>query len=377
MDMNDDHVIEIRSVSHASSPGSLNVFNRSQQEDRSSVVVNAPASQLPGLSSIMRGNGHEQLQGNPLNSGFWISVELVVITCQVIAATVVLSLSRHEHPRAPLFAWIVGYASGCIASIPRLYWRYWHGDQVIVQDSSQARQSSPRNNLPIITPSFLSLSAARASELEDRPSTITTSQGNPTMEAPNPRVKAFMDYFKISLDCFSAAWFIIGNVWVFGSHSSLSDAPNLYRLCLVFLSFSYFGYAIPFVIGITVCFCFPCIISFIGLREEESTLNRGATMESINSLPIYKFKTKKCKKNTSNGKEGGVIAAGTDKERSITAEDAVCCICLAKYGHNEELRELPCSHLFHKECIDKWLKMNALCPLCKSPVGETVSDPDF
>ena len=47
----------------------------------------------------------------------------------------------------------------------------------------------------------------------------------------------------------------------------------------------------------------------------------------------------------------------------------VCCICLAKYAHNDELRELPCAHCFHKDCVDKWLKINALCPLCKSEIA--------
>ena len=50
----------------------------------------------------------------------------------------------------------------------------------------------------------------------------------------------------------------------------------------------------------------------------------------------------------------------------------VCCICLAKYANNDDLRELPCSHFFHKECVDKWLKINALCPLCKGEVGESI-----
>lgn len=50
----------------------------------------------------------------------------------------------------------------------------------------------------------------------------------------------------------------------------------------------------------------------------------------------------------------------------------VCCICLSKYVHNDELRELPCSHFFHKECVDKWLNINATCPLCKAEVGETI-----
>ncbi|CAN1148233.1 E3 ubiquitin-protein ligase At1g12760 [Linum perenne] len=49
----------------------------------------------------------------------------------------------------------------------------------------------------------------------------------------------------------------------------------------------------------------------------------------------------------------------------ISGEDAVCYICLKKYEDEEELKELPCGHVFHVECLDKWLKKNASCPLCK------------
>ncbi|MFS7928805.1 putative transcription factor C2H2 family [Helianthus anomalus] len=180
----------------------------------------------------------------------------------------------------------------------------------------------------------------------------------------------------MGLDCFFAVWFVVGNVWIFGSHSSFSDAPNLYRLCIVFLTLSCLGYAMPFILCATVCCCLPCIISVMGFREEQ-THNRGATTESINSLPTYKFKVKKSKhtndkKTDFNAGEGGVVAAGTEKEHVISGEDAVCCICLAKYVNNDELRELHCSHFFHKSCVDKWLKLNASCPLCKSQVGESV-----
>ncbi|KAF6171164.1 hypothetical protein GIB67_035121 [Kingdonia uniflora] len=108
---------------------------------------------------------------------------------------------------------------------------------------------------------------------------------------------------------------------------------------------------------------------------------KGATPESISALPTYKFKLKKNddgegRKTNLEGAtcEGGgvVVGVGIEKERTIVGEDAACCICLAKYADNDELRELPCTHFFHMECVDKWLKINALCPLCKYEVGDWV-----
>jgi hypothetical protein len=37
----------------------------------------------------------------------------------------------------------------------------------------------------------------------------------------------------MALDCFFAVWFVVGNVWIFGGHSSAEEAPNLYRYCHV------------------------------------------------------------------------------------------------------------------------------------------------
>jgi len=94
----------------------------------------------------------------------------------------------------------------------------------------------------------------------------------------------------------------------------------------VFLAFSCIGYAMPFILCSTICCCLPCIISILGVREDMSQ-NRGATSESINALPTYKFKMKKNKKNgEGNSTEGGVVAAGTEKERVISGEDAVSTI---------------------------------------------------
>lgn len=43
----------------------------------------------------------------------------------------------------------------------------------------------------------------------------------------------------MALDCFFAVWFVVGNVWIFGGHSSAADAPNLYRyFAMVYISFT-------------------------------------------------------------------------------------------------------------------------------------------
>lgn len=77
-------------------------------------------------------------QRSPLNSGYWICTEFVMIMSQIIAAIVVLCLSRDERPEAPLFTWVIGYASGCVATLPMLFWRFYNRNQ----DSSQPRQTS-------------------------------------------------------------------------------------------------------------------------------------------------------------------------------------------------------------------------------------------
>jgi hypothetical protein len=38
-----------------------------------------------------------------------------------------------------------------------------------------------------------------------------------------------------------------------------------------------------------------------------------------------------------------------------------CCrICLSEYANGENVKTLPCVHSYHKNCIDKWLKVSLL-----------------
>lgn len=145
-------------------------------------------------------------------------------------------------------------------------------------------------------------------------------------------------------------------------------------MCVVLLSISCIAYAMPFILCTTICCCLPCIVALLGYREE-SHQNRGASPEVIATLPTYNFISNNVNDMNNDKNElenkGGIVAQGTRNERLVSGDDSLCSICLGKYRDKVELRELPCSHHFHVECVDIWLKINASCPLCKYDLSST------
>lgn len=45
-----------------------------------------------------------------------------------------------------------------------------------------------------------------------------------------------------------------------------------------------------------------------------------------------------------------------------------CTICLVNFEGNIEIRTLGCKHLFHTNCVDRWLRSNKQCPMCRLQV---------
>ncbi|XP_054782995.1 E3 ubiquitin-protein ligase At4g11680-like isoform X3 [Prosopis cineraria] len=148
-----------------------------------------------------------------------------------------------------------------------------------------------------------------------------------------------------------------------------------YRLCITFLAIDIVIVLICVVVaclvGIAVCCCLPCILAFLSVVADKQ---EGATKEEINQLPKYKFRRADGHKLDVDGDDAqassckGIMTecdSDTPAEHVLSTEDAECCICLCPYEDGAELRELPCSHHFHTDCIDKWLHINANCPLCK------------
>lgn len=46
-----------------------------------------------------------------------------------------------------------------------------------------------------------------------------------------------------------------------------------------------------------------------------------------------------------------------------------CLICLVKFLETDNIRYMPCLHLFHSNCIYQWLRRKKNCPLCKYDIS--------
>ena len=80
-------------------------------------------------------------------------------------------------------------------------------------------------------------------------------------------------------------------------------------------------------------------------------------------------------------------------EKSASMElgdEPACIICFEDFEAHQKVCKLPCSHVYHPECIFTWLERNPVCPMCKRgvvtmhsqslesrPDANTVDDPEL
>jgi len=53
-----------------------------------------------------------------------------------------------------------------------------------------------------------------------------------------------------------------------------------------------------------------------------------------------------------------------------------CCICCTDFKENEDLRILPCLHMFHEAELLKWLERSYSCPICKTDIRCSEVEPE-
>lgn len=110
--------------------------------------------------------------------------------------------------------------------------------------------------------------------------------------------------------------------------------------------------------------------SFVYAEEEAAELGSGlaelamTTEEIGDKLPVSLFQV-------SSSSSSSCSCSGSDGD-GVTE----CVVCLRKFLGGEEIRSLPCRHVFHKICVDKWILdyQNMTCPLCRVCLLFSVED---
>ncbi|XP_065866752.1 E3 ubiquitin ligase BIG BROTHER-related [Euphorbia lathyris] len=85
----------------------------------------------------------------------------------------------------------------------------------------------------------------------------------------------------------------------------------------------------------------------IALGEVVGSESRGLSADGIASLPSAIYKT-------------GSSQNGSNES---------CVICRLDYEDGETLTVLSCKHSYHPDCINNWLKINKVCPVCSTEVS--------
>nr|XP_004231468.1 E3 ubiquitin ligase BIG BROTHER-related [Solanum lycopersicum] len=85
----------------------------------------------------------------------------------------------------------------------------------------------------------------------------------------------------------------------------------------------------------------------IALGDVVGTESRGLSADTIASLPSVNYKTQTASEGTTDS----------------------CVICRLDYEDGEKLTVLSCKHTYHSECLNNWLQINKVCPICSTEVS--------
>jgi len=148
--------------------------------------------------------------------------------------------------------------------------------------------------------------------------------------------------------------FLLGQTLLFTEKECQNIAPTIWYYCLVIIILVYVSLALPFLIVLAICICLPCVLIIFRFFAEPE----GADDRAIKNLPTRKIAASDLPNDS--------------KEDDDDSDGPSCAICMQPYKVDDELRILPCRHEFHTQCVDKWLPMKKICPLCRHDVTKCV-----
>eukprot|EP01051_Picozoa_sp_SAG22_P016508 SAG22_NODE_2344_length_2686_cov_1.543873_2_plen_226_part_00 len=109
------------------------------------------------------------------------------------------------------------------------------------------------------------------------------------------------------------------------------------------------------------------------IRRQSEKPTAGMTADAIASLGTIRIPHEAA---APDPPAGSSQSGGQHWQGNSCAGD-MCSVCIAKFRPGEEARRLGCGPQFHRHCIDDWLRLQAVCPLCKAVVAAAAAvEPD-
>jgi len=101
----------------------------------------------------------------------------------------------------------------------------------------------------------------------------------------------------------------------------------------------------------------PFVSSLIAMQARQPNIPTGVPPTQLNELmPKMSY---------------ALAGQHVPAKRQITQDDecnAECCICLTELLPSDSVRLLPCKHIYHAHCVDRWFMRSTRCPTCKEHV---------
>ena len=124
-------------------------------------------------------------------------------------------------------------------------------------------------------------------------------------------------------------------------------------------------------------FCFSPKKLVKMLAVGQSRLARRADMHHIRGMPGYPSPLNSppvVRRYNANSFMSRYVVNGISRNTTIrNREEVQCSICMEMIDRTEK-KTLNCNHDFHTECVNRWLRSNDTCPLCRAP--QRVREPE-
>jgi hypothetical protein len=166
----------------------------------------------------------------------------------------------------------------------------------------------------------------------------------------------------------------------------MSTSPVVFYTSVAWVILGYLYLLLPLFLCAAVIFCLPCVLFAMRFLQIGQEVGTGANDEELKKIEQVQFMLEDKDQSDSLNSSSSTLDTRNSKERkegkfydletnecirTIEREDCNCVICLSDYEDKERLRVLRCSHHFHQQCVDEWLKLHKTCPLCVAdPLAE-------